>query len=397
MFLPLGDSPNPARPQWVTRGLVVVNVAVFLLVSLPLDRAVTREDLRDPDVVATLSDMRQYVEGGRPSHYDLFIWKHGYRPGAPSLMALLTCMFLHAGWLHLLGNMLYLWIYGDNVEARLGPLGFLAGYLATGVAATLSFAALKSDSMVPMVGASGAISGVLGLYLVWFPRNQIRVLVFFFYIMQIIYVPALFVLGFYLLFDNILPFLVERGGEGGGGVAYGAHLGGFFAGVLLAVLIDLVRGRRPAPRPGPHPPEAVHWGRGGLGAAQPAPARDWTQQFEAAMRDGRLGVAADAFAHLAADEGSVPPDPLFVFRLGQGLYGENLAADAAAVFRYYIRHYPRGADLDRAHLGLGLLLSRRLGQRLAAREHLLAALDLAPGGGSVAETARAELALIDRR
>jgi len=372
-------------------------VAIFLVVSLPLDRALTREDLRDPDVVAVLTDMRQYVESPPRSHYDLFIWKHGYRPAAPSLMTLLTCMFLHAGWLHLLGNMLYLWIYGDNIEARLGPLGFLAAYLATGAAATLSFAALKSDSMVPMVGASGAISGVLGLYLVWFPRNQIRVLVFFFYIMQIVHVPALFVLGFYLLFDNILPFLSERGSGGGGGVAYGAHLGGFFAGVLLAVLIDLVRGRRPAPRPGPHPPEAVHWGRGGLRTEHPQAIRDWAQQFEAALRAGDLHAAADAFAHLAADEGAAPPDPLYVFRLGQGLYGENLASDAAAVFRYYIRHYPRGEDLDRAHLGLGLLLSRRLGQRMAAREHLLAAIDLARGSAGVADTARAELALIDRR
>jgi len=397
VFLPLGDSPNPARPQWVTRTLVAANVAVFLLVSLPLERPITREDLRDPDVLGTVAEMQRYMEAPPRSHYDLFIWNHGYRPGAPSLLTLLTCMFLHAGWAHLLGNMLYLWIYGDNVEARLGPLPFLGAYLATGAVATLSFASLKSGSMVPMVGASGAISGVLGFYLVWFPRNQIRVLVFFFYLLHIVHVPALFVLGFYLVFDNILPYLVERSSAAGGGVAYGAHLGGFFAGVLFAFVLDLLRGRTPAPRPGPHPPQAVHWGRGGLSTMQPAPVSDWRGAFAAALREGRMRAAADSFAHLAADETAAPPDPLEVFRLGQWLYSQDQSSDAAAVFRYYIRHFPRGGDLDRAHLGLGLLLSRRLGQRMAAREHLLAAIDLARKSPTVAETARAELALIDLR
>ena len=140
------------------------------------------------------------------------MFEHGYKPGAPRLADLLAAMFLHGGFMHLFGNMLFLWIYGDNVEHRLGPARYLFWYLMTGVAATLFFSMLAPGSLVPMVGASGAISGVLGFYFVWFPRNVVRVLLLLFPILvRVVEIPARIVLGVYLVIDNVLPMLVAGG------------------------------------------------------------------------------------------------------------------------------------------------------------------------------------------
>lgn len=241
MFLPIGDTPNPRGVPYVNCLLIGVNVAVFLLVSLPLTFA--PPDLNDPLLLEYLRAVG--ARGSIPvqailqqlSAYDLFIFRYGYRPSDPSLTTLFTAMFLHGGWLHLVGNMLFLWIYGDNVEHRLGRLGYLLAYLGSGVAATLFFAIFVPDSDVPMVGASGAISGALGFYYLWFPRNQVKVFIFLFpFIMNTFLLPARLVLGFYLLVDNLLPFLVNNGAAAG--VAHGAHIGGFVAGLAAAFGID---------------------------------------------------------------------------------------------------------------------------------------------------------------
>jgi membrane associated rhomboid family serine protease len=301
-------------------------------------------------------------------------------------------MFLHADFLHLFMNMLYLWIFGDNVESRFGPLGYLFAYLGAGAIATLSYAYLNPDSTVPLVGASGAISAVLGFYLIWFPRNLIRVLVWFVFFIQMVYIRAVWVLAVYVIYDNILmPLLIEpmlHGPGRGGGVAYGAHLAGFAAGVAAAYLIDLLRGRRPALRPVTRPgPQPITW-RGPL-----RPREDPGERFQRAMREGRMEEAADAFSRLS-QEGGVTPLPAQVFRLGRWLYERYLVPDAAAVFRFYIRNFPNGDDLDRVHLGLGVLLVRQMGQPSAGREHLLTVLDLT-GDDAVAETARSELKRLD--
>jgi membrane associated rhomboid family serine protease len=150
-------------------------------------------------------------------------------------------MFLHASLMHVGGNMLYLWIFGNNVEARLGPLRFLFWYLATGVAALAFHAAFNLRSPAPLVGASGAISGVLGFYLLWFPRNVVKVWVFLFpFYIGVVHIGAVWVLGMYLLLDNLLPFLIA---PASGGVAHGAHIGGFVAGMVAAWIM---RGRAPA-------------------------------------------------------------------------------------------------------------------------------------------------------
>jgi membrane associated rhomboid family serine protease len=157
-----------------------------------------------------------------------------------SLVDLFASMFLHGGLLHLIGNMLFLWIYGDNVEHRMGPLSFLFWYLATGVAATAFQTVFTIGSNIPMVGASGAISGVLGFYFIWCPGHTVKMfaLLFPFYV-GALYVPARVVLTVYLIFDNILPFLIQSSGAG---VAHGAHIGGFIAGAAAA---GMMRPREP--------------------------------------------------------------------------------------------------------------------------------------------------------
>ena len=158
---------------------------------------------------------------------------------AADAVTILTAMFMHGGWMHLLGNMLYLWIFGNNVEDRFGSGVFLLFYLASGVAATFAQYAINPGSPIPNVGASGAIAGVLGAYILLFPHSQVNV----FIIRQIVALPALIVIGFWIvlqLFSGVGSIAYTDETASQGGVAYMAHVGGFVAGLALAVLL---RGR----------------------------------------------------------------------------------------------------------------------------------------------------------
>ncbi|PLX94778.1 MAG: hypothetical protein C0621_04960, partial [Desulfuromonas sp.] len=242
MFLPIGDHPNPKGVAYINLALIAANVAVFVLVTLPL--TVQPVNLNDPLLIDYLHALgvtgtvtaRDIYEG--VSAYDLFVFKHGFRPADPSLQSLFSAMFLHGGWMHLIGNMLFLYIFGDNVEHRLGRIGYLLTYLGTGIAATLFFALFVPGSQTPLVGASGAISGVLGCYFIWFSRNNVKTFVFLFpFIIGTYFIPARLVLGFYLIVDNLFPFLFSGGGSGGG-VAHGAHIGGFLGGMAVAIALN---------------------------------------------------------------------------------------------------------------------------------------------------------------
>lgn len=247
MFFPFGDTPNPPGFRaWVTWLLIAINVLVWA-VTAPL--GAMPADPADPlfrDYLALLTDQLPQVPveqlAGAISAYDLLLFRWGYKPGAPEALDLLASMFLHGGVAHLGGNMLFLWIYGDNVEHRVGRGVFLVLYLLTGAAATLGFAALAGPSMTPLVGASGAISGLLGLYFVMFPRNRVKVLVFLFpLLLRVWLVPARVVLGLFVVLDNLLPLL----GGAQTGVAYGAHLGGFIGGLVIALAGERVEWRAP--------------------------------------------------------------------------------------------------------------------------------------------------------
>ena len=153
---------------------------------------------------------------------------------APAWATVFTSMFLHGGWMHLGGNLLYLWIFGDNVEDALGRGRFVAFYLLCGVAAALVQTVSETTSIVPMIGASGAISGVLGAYLRLFPHAQVRVLVPLFIVFYTIRVPAWVVLGLWFLFQLASSAMIQ---PGQGGVAFFAHIGGFLSGLILVGLL----------------------------------------------------------------------------------------------------------------------------------------------------------------
>ncbi len=248
MFLPIGDTPNPLRFRpWVNWGLIAINIVVYLVVTLPL--SATPIDLSATDIESFIRALQNRLPLAPEllqqnfSQYDLYTFRHGYRPAAPEVWDAFTALFLHGGLLHLAGNMLFLWIYGDNLEHRLGRIWYLLAYFATGIVATLAYAFFNADSQMPLVGASGAISGVLGAYFVFFPRNKIKVLVLLFpFVVDVFLLPARLVLAFYLLIDNLVPIFLGSGSN----VAYGAHVGGFIAGAIIALATD----RWPA-RPAP--------------------------------------------------------------------------------------------------------------------------------------------------
>jgi membrane associated rhomboid family serine protease len=162
---------------------------------------------------------------------------HGHR-----LWTLLTSMFLHGGIAHFVGNMLYLWIFGDNVEDAFGHLPYAAVYLVSGLLGSLLQIAIAPHSLIPTIGASGAISGIMGAYFVLYPRARVLTLVPIFFFIRLFYVPAPLLLGFWILFQVL--YGCSSAPATGGGVAYFAHIGGFAAGALFALLIRK-RVRRP--------------------------------------------------------------------------------------------------------------------------------------------------------
>lgn len=161
-------------------------------------------------------------------------------------LSIFSSMFVHAGYLHLIGNMLYMWIFGNNVEDSMGPLRFILFYLLTGALAALSHVATEPVGKIPMVGASGAISGILGAYLLLFPRARVLTLIFIGLFARIATIPAVWVLLFWIIL-NVINGTVSLGSRESGGVAWFAHIGGFGAGLLLIKLFrrpDYLRGLR---------------------------------------------------------------------------------------------------------------------------------------------------------
>jgi len=223
-MIPLRDD-NPSRTvPFVTRAIIAVNVAVFLY-EASLGPAV-RSFVFDWGLVP--QRLTGVLLGMEP-------------PGAP-LVTLGTSMFLHGGWVHLLGNMWYLWIFGDNVEDRFGHGRFLAFYLAAGVVSALLHTFVNPGSVFPTVGASGAIAGVLGAYAVLYPRARVLTLVPLIIVFQVVSLPALLVLGLWFVVQFFSGALALGAGSGGG-VAWWAHIGGFAFGMLLA---SFARRERPS-------------------------------------------------------------------------------------------------------------------------------------------------------
>jgi membrane associated rhomboid family serine protease len=224
VLLPIGDAPNYAHGRpWVNWALIAANVAVFLLAR----------------------------QGRDDEAYSRLLFEHGFLPIDPSIPDFFSSMFLHADWMHLGGNMLFLWIFGDNVEGRLGHLGYLLAYLASGLAAVLLFRVLDPEATVPLVGASGAIFGVQGFYFVAFPQNKVKVL-FFLLVVGAFWMSARLVIGISFA-TNLLLMLRPQGQDVGGGVAYAAHVGGAALGAVIALVL--------APFTPREEPQAPRWAR----------------------------------------------------------------------------------------------------------------------------------------
>ena len=217
-MLPIGDDEGPGQEaRLVTIALIVLNVLAFFLELGQGSEGALQQFITAWGVVP-----REYSVGQDiPPLIPLPFWA-----------TLFTSMFLHGGWMHLGGNMLYLWIFGDNLERVMGAAKFLVFYLVCGVVAGLAHIVFSGGSAVPSVGASGAISGVLGGYLLMFPKNRIRILTRG----GVAAVPAVVVLGMWIVIQLISQVGAIAETSEGGGIAYMAHIGGFVAGLALVKL-----------------------------------------------------------------------------------------------------------------------------------------------------------------
>jgi membrane associated rhomboid family serine protease len=235
-MLPIGDeNVRGGGLAIITLALIGINVLVFLLLQLPSEAftygwsVVPREITQGMDIVGNV----RVGPVGEQVTIPL-----GAGPD-PIQLTLLSSMFMHGGWLHLAGNMLFLWIFGDNVEHAMGAVMFLVFYLVAGVIGSLAQVMVEPDSLIPSLGASGAISGVLGAYLVLFPHNRVLVVLFQF----LVWVPAIVAIGLWAALQFISGIGQIAVTEQTGGVAYLAHIGGFLAG-LVGGFVARALGRR---------------------------------------------------------------------------------------------------------------------------------------------------------
>lgn len=242
MIMPLyDDNSQRNRTPFVNYILIAINIFVFVMFqnfgenerfvytfsAVPAEIISGKDIQSSPTVLGKTRSGEEIIRPGlEPTPFTVYI-------------TLITSMFMHGSIGHILGNMLFLWIFGDNVEDRLGHLRYLLFYIIAGILASLAHVAtcvlLKSDLLTPSLGASGAISGVMGAYLLFFPNNSVTVLIFRF----VTTVPAIVAVGLWFAMQLFSSFMELGAGEGGG-VAYGAHIGGFIAGLPLAFFIDKI-------------------------------------------------------------------------------------------------------------------------------------------------------------
>ena len=213
------DNPTSSRPV-VSYGIIFFCVIIFLA-QLGLNEIELREFTFSygliPSVLMGIDQLPDNLNKISP------------------IGTIFTSMFMHGGWMHLIGNMLYLWIFADNIEDDLGTLNFVIFYFVSGIGAAMSQVFVDINSQIPMIGASGAIGGVLGAYLINYPRAKVLVLIPFGFFSQLLKIRALYVLGFWFILQFINSFLSS---SSVGGVAYAAHIGGFISGVILILFFN---------------------------------------------------------------------------------------------------------------------------------------------------------------
>lgn len=265
-MIPIGDSPRSRTTPWVTYLIIGLNVAIFLYMfqlsnAPPGSRATALKDFRDQ------TNAECYGFETVPSDADRFVCRWSLqpkefvdnlrgrsdvpRPDRPLiLITIVTALFLHAGWLHILGNMLFLGVFGDNIEDRLGHFGYVLFYVAAGIVASIVQIAFNPDSVTPIIGASGAVAGVLGAYLILFPRATIRAVIPVFILIFIpLPIPAWAMIGLWFLQNLAAGYAtITSVANPDAGVAWFAHIGGFLFGAFFVWIFVRGRDRPLSPR-----------------------------------------------------------------------------------------------------------------------------------------------------
>jgi len=213
-MIPLKDDNPTSEKPIITYFIIGICILIFLA-------QLSSQSYKTGQLFYSYGLIPSVLMGHNKLPLDLFI--------IPSWLTIITSMFMHGGFMHLIGNMLYMWIFADNIEDSLGPKNFLIFYILAGVGAAMTQVLIDTHSQVPMVGASGAIGGILGAYLINYPNAKVLVLIPFGFFSQLIKIKALYVLGFWF----ILQFI-----SSGGGVAYSAHIGGFVSGIILILFFN---------------------------------------------------------------------------------------------------------------------------------------------------------------
>jgi membrane associated rhomboid family serine protease len=362
--IPIGDENPTSRRPVVNQAVIALNGLVFLWFNVLRGEGFFELSRADSDA-----------------------W--GFLPGNPTALGVLTSMFLHAGPWHLLGNMWFLHIFGDNVEDKLGRGKYVVLYLAWGALATMAFlhfgkpavdgavaakGVLQDWNARPLVGASGAISGVMGAYLVFFPRARIRMIMWILYIIPFT-LPALVVIGMYFVKDLVLAVIAGTKVEGGG-VAYAAHTGGMVAGIVAAFVF------KPWLR---KPGAASAWDRdtgfdgdgpAGAGGREPwepprtIPLPDLRDQIVGAVLDGRMDLALDLQRRRLLGPEGPPLPPAVELEIANEVLRRGRIQEAEEAYLRFLGAHPSGGDAAEAKFRIGLIHARALGDKAGARRWL---------------------------
>jgi membrane associated rhomboid family serine protease len=370
MFFPIRTDYRMSRTPWVNYGIIAANVVLYFVgFNGQYNRA-------DPWML---------------------------HPDTPTLFQFFSSTFLHANFWHLFGNMVFLWVFGNALNDRLGHAGYLAFYLAGGVLANVGYVMLVGASVIPLLGASGAISGVTGAYLVLFPRVRVTVLAWIFYFITFFELSSLY----FLLFQfgwNLVMTLGRLAGPTGGGVAYAAHSAGYLYGIAVAVgllavkalprepfdLLNLIKtGRRrsrfrrmvaqgydpfstvrPGMQPGIGRPVGARGGRAKPSDTVSAREMELRRDIGESVRQHDLRAATDKYLQLIqlADEAVLPRD--HQLDVANQLMADERYPQAADAYERFLKHYPRYENLGDIYLMLGLLYGRYLHRYDRAEECL---------------------------
>jgi membrane associated rhomboid family serine protease len=376
MLFPIRTERRVTRSPWMNYSLIIANVAVFLL-------------LQEQALFILLGQAGVIGPNVRFDSSVFTLWSDH-----PQVFQFFSYQFLHGGWLHLIFNMLFLWVFGNAVEDRLGKATYLGFYLAGGVLAGLGHVLTEP---LPVLGASGSVAGVTGAYLALFPLARVTVVVWFF-IITFLELPSLLVILFYVGWNVFSQFL-----GGGGNVAYTAHLAGYLYGFALGMglLLSRLLSREPydmlslieqkrrqakfrrATRSGESP-----WqGQIGEPGGEPAPAptaeeqalMERRQEINRALQQGRSSDAGALYAQLLEEHPDQVMSEQQQLDLANQLMSEGRYQAAAAAYELFLRHYPAHRHVQQVRLILGLIYARYLGRKERARELLGQAVDQLQG------------------